>query len=164
MKESSHNIRAAQPADVPGILEMVRELAVFEKLEHILIATEEGYHESLFGENPSAEALVAESSEDGGLIGYAIFFSTFSSFIGRAGIWLEDIYVRPDFRSLGVGSSLLKSVAGIASERNASRYEWCVLDWNTDAIDFYQKAGATILEEWKIVRTEGEVIEKLAQK
>ena len=160
-KTSSHQIRPVTKKDIPGLLEMIHELAVYEKLEHVLVATEQDYDKALFGEKPSAEALIAQTAE-GSLCGYAIFFQTFSSFKGRPGIWLEDIYVRPDFRSLGVGSTLLKSVACIAHERNAGRYEWCVLDWNQDAIDFYKRAGAKVLQEWKIVRTEGDAIAKLA--
>lgn len=162
---SSHiQIRKATPDDVTSILEMVRELAVFEELEDALVASEADYQTSLFGETPVAEALVAEDTATGGLVGYAIFFSTFSSFIGRAGIWLEDIYVRPDFRSLGAGKALLAKVAEIARERNAGRFEWCVLDWNQNAIDFYQRAGATILKEWRIVRVEGDQLESLADR
>ena len=156
-------IRPASENDIPGLLTLVRELAVFEKLEESLVASEEDYRVALFGENPAAEALVAET-DDGGLIGYAIFFSTFSSFLGKAGIWLEDIYVRPEHRGSGLGKGLLQAVAKVAEDRGAGRYEWCVLDWNRNAIDFYKRAGATILDEWRIVRMEGEKIAELAEK
>ncbi|MDF1814802.1 MAG: GNAT family N-acetyltransferase [Verrucomicrobiales bacterium] len=155
-------IRPATKGDIPQILEMVRELAVFENLEPALVATVEDYEASLFGSNRAAEALIAELS-DGTPVGYAIFFTTFSTFIGRPGIWLEDIYVRQEYRGNGSGKLLLKEVAKIARDRNAGRYEWCVLDWNQNAIDFYDRAGAEILDEWRIVRMEGEGIEKLAE-
>ncbi|MDA7921397.1 GNAT family N-acetyltransferase [Verrucomicrobiales bacterium] len=155
-------IRPAKPEDVVGILEMVAELAEFEKLSDQLVATEADYQNSLFGLVPVAEALVAENSK--GLIGYAIFFSTFSTFIGRAGIWLEDLYVKEAFRHQGVGKRLLKSLGKIAQERDAGRYEWCVLDWNQNAIDLYEQVGGEILEEWRIVRMDRKGIENLPEK
>ncbi len=158
----SVEIREACLGDVPGILEMVAELAEFEHLADQLVATEEDYRESLFGERPAAEAMVATVS--GQLVGYAIFFSTFSTFVGRAGIWLEDLYVRPDFRKAGIGKKLLKAVGEIAEERNAGRYEWCVLDWNQNAIDLYTQVGGEILDEWRIVRLDRAAIEALPEK
>ena len=155
-------IRPARPEDVPGILAMIRELAEFEALSHQVVATEDDYHASLFGENPAAEALVAEVENN--LVGYAIFFSTFSTFIGRAGIWLEDLYVRPDFRGLGLGKGLLKAVGEIAAARNAGRYEWSVLDWNRNAIDLYERVGGEILQEWRIVRLDQQGIRSLPEK
>jgi GNAT superfamily N-acetyltransferase len=155
-------IRPARPADVPGILAMIHELAEFEALSHQVVATEADYHASLFGENPAAGALVAEV--ENGLVGYAIFFSTFSTFIGRAGIWLEDLYVKPDFRGLGLGKALLKAVGEIAAERNAGRYEWSVLDWNQNAIDLYERVGGEILREWRIVRLDQQGIRALPDK
>ncbi|MEC5129404.1 GNAT family N-acetyltransferase [Verrucomicrobiales bacterium BCK34] len=155
-------IRQAKPEDVSGILKMVAELAEFEDLTDQLVATEEDYQKSLFGPVPVAEALVAEREE--GLIGYAIFFSTFSTFIGKAGIWLEDLYVKEAFRHQGVGKSLLKALGKMAQERGAGRYEWCVLDWNQNAIDLYQQVGGEILEEWRIVRMDRKGIENLPEK
>ncbi len=155
-------IRPARPNDVPGILAMIHELAEFEALGHQVVATEDDYHASLFGENPAAEALVAEVENN--LVGYAIFFSTFSTFIGRAGIWLEDLYVRPDFRGLGLGKGLLKAVGEIAAARNAGRYEWSVLDWNRNAIDLYERVGGEILQEWRIVRLDQRGIRALPEK
>ena len=160
--EPSTLIRPARPDDVSGVLEMIHELALFERLSDQVIATTEDYEESLFGENPVAEALVAEGED--GLVGYAIFFSTFSSFIGRAGIWLEDLYVRPGFRGLGLGKGLLKAVGEIAAERKAGRYEWSVLDWNRDAIDLYERVGGEILQDWRIVRLNREGIDNLSRK
>ena len=158
----SLEIREASSGDVPGILEMVAELAEFEHLTDQLVATEDDYQESLFGENPAAEALVATVSGD--LVGYAIFFSTFSTFVGRAGIWLEDLYVRPDFRKVGIGKKLLKAVGAVAEARAAGRYEWCVLDWNQNAIDLYTQVGGEILDEWRIVRLDRASIEALPGK
>ncbi len=158
----SVEIRPARPEDVVEILKMVAELAEFEKLTDQLVATEEDYQKSLFGPVPVAEALVAE--HEGGLIGYAIFFSTFSTFIGKAGIWLEDLYVKQAFRHQGVGKRLLKSLGKLAQERDAGRYEWCVLDWNQNAIDLYEQVGGEILKEWRIVRMDRKGIENLPEK
>ncbi len=159
---SSISIRPAVSEDVPGILEMIRELADFEKLTHQVVATEADYQKSLFGESPSAGALVAE---DGGkLAGYAIYFPTFSTFIGRAGLWLEDLYVRPDRRGRGLGKGLLKAVGEIAAERKAGRFEWSVLDWNRNAIDLYERVGGEILHDWRIVRLDHEGIRELTGK
>jgi len=155
-------IREARPEDVVAILAMVQELADFEKLGDEMIATEADYQESLFGEKPVAEALVAEF--EGRLIGYAIFFSTFSTFIGRAGIWLEDLYVKQSFRKQGVGKKLLKALGSIAEARNAGRYEWSVLDWNQNAIDLYEQMGGKILKEWRIVRLDRNGIAALPEK
>lgn len=155
-------IRRARPDDVSAILEMIHELAAFEHLSDQVIATTEDYERSLFGENPAAEALVAEG--ENGLLGYAIFFSTFSTFVGRAGIWLEDLYVRPDFRGIGLGKGLLKAVGEIAAERKAGRYEWSVLDWNRNAIDLYERVGGEILQDWRIVRLGHEELRTLSEK
>lgn len=156
------NVRVATESDIPEIVAMVAELAEFEKLSDIMVATVEDYREALFGETPAAEALVAEVEDR--LIGYAIFFSTFSSFVGKAGIWLEDLYVRPSFRKQGLGKQLLFAVGSIAEERGAGRYEWCVLDWNQNAIDLYTQVGGEILEEWRIVRLGRDGIRNLREK
>ena len=155
-------IRSAKPEDVSGILKMVAELADFENLTEQLVATDADYQKSLFGPVPVAEALVAE--QEGELIGYAIYFSTFSTFIGKAGIWLEDLYVREAFRHQGVGKGLLKALGKIALERDSGRYEWCVLDWNQNAIDLYEQVGGEILEEWRTVRLDRKGIENLSEK
>jgi len=157
----SFRLRPATPEDVPDLLAMIRELAVFEHLSHQVVATEEDFQASLFGERPAAEALLAEV--DGALVGYAVFYSTFSTFIGRAGIWLEDLYVRPAHRGLGLGKALLKAVGAIAHERDAGRYEWTVLDWNQNAIDLYERAGGEILPEWRIVRMNRDRLRTLVQ-
>jgi GNAT superfamily N-acetyltransferase len=147
-------IRPVRPEDLAELLTMIQELAEFERLTHLVTATVEDYHESLFGENPAAEALLAQ--ENGEPVGYAVFFSTFSTFVGRAGIWLEDLYVRPTHRGRGYGKALLKAVGTIAHERGAGRYEWTVLDWNRNAIDLYERVGGEILPEWRIVRMDRE--------
>ncbi len=154
-------IRTARPDDIPALLGMIRELADFENLSDQVVATEADYQESLFGEKPAAEALIVEA--DGEIIGYAIFFRTFSTFIGKAGLWLEDLYVKPQFRNKGIGKKLLQSGAEIARKEKAGRYEWCVLDWNKNAIELYEKAGGKILDEWRIVRMEGKEIEQLSE-
>jgi len=160
--DSSRLIRPAVPEDIPVILEMIHELAEFEKLTHQVVATAADYQESLFGEKPAAGALVAQ--EGGQLVGYAIYFSTFSTFIGRAGLWLEDLYVRPAWRGQGLGKGLLKAVGEIAAERNAGRFEWSVLDWNRHAIDLYEGVGGEILHEWRIVRLDRQGIGELSGK
>lgn len=153
-------VRPARPDDVPAIHAMIGELAEFEHLQDQFVATVEDLHASLFGESPAAEALVAEAEE--GLAGYAIYFTTFSTFLCRSGLWLEDLYVRPDWRGSGVGKRLLLAVAEVARERGSGRYEWSVLDWNQRAIDFYEAMGGEILEEWRIVRVNRDGIERLA--
>ena len=155
-------IRPARPADIPALLGMIRELADFENLSDQVIATEADYQESLFGEKPAAEALIAEIDSDP--VGYAIFFRTFSTFIGRAGLWLEDLYVKPAFRHQGIGEELLRCGASMAHDENAGRYEWCVLDWNQNAIELYEKVGGKILEEWRIVRMGQKEIKRLSEK
>jgi len=137
-------------AEVPALLEMIRELARFEKLEHEVEATPKILEESLFGARPVAGAVFARC--DGELAGYAIYFFTFSSFIGRAGIWLEDLYVRPQFRKRGAGLKLIEAVAQIGAERKCGRFEWTALSWNEPALDFYDKLGARKMDEWILLR------------
>ncbi|MDR5772195.1 GNAT family N-acetyltransferase [Caballeronia sp. LZ002] len=136
------------------------ELAEFEKLTHLFIATEDGVRDALFGARPSAEALVAEQA--GEAVGYALFFYNFSTFLGKRGLYLEDLYVRPTLRGSGLGTQMLKRLAALAVERQCGRFEWSVLDWNQNAIDFYEKMGATVLPDWRIVRITGESLERLA--
>ncbi|SEJ50604.1 GNAT family N-acetyltransferase [Paraburkholderia diazotrophica] len=156
----SATIRAATPADVGAMLALMRELAEFEKLTHLFIATVEGVHDALFGARPSAEALVAERA--GKIIGYALFFHNYSTFLGRRGLYLEDLYVQPAERGTGLGSKMLRHLAALAVERQCGRFEWSVLDWNQPAIDFYQKMGATVLPDWRIVRVTGDALDQLA--
>jgi len=153
-------IRPATESDIPALLGLIWELAEYEKLTHIMVATEEQYRQALFGARPVAEALMA--FVDGQAVGYAIFFHNFSTFLGRPGIYLEDIYVRPQVRGRGVGKKLFATVARIARERNCGRYEWCVLKWNTPSIDFYKALGAEALDGWLMMRLDGDALAKVA--
>ncbi len=154
-------IEPATPADVPTIRALIRELAEFERLLHEANATDEQIHESLFGPNPGAEVIMALVG--GEVAGFALFFHNFSTFIGRRGVYLEDLFVRPKFRGGGCGAALLRHLAKIAVERNCGRLEWSVLDWNQRAIDFYKALGAVPLDEWTIYRVTGPALEKLAR-
>ena len=153
-------IRAATPADTGAIFALTYELAQFENLTHIFVATEASLRDALFGARLSIEALVAEDA--GRIIGYALFFHNFSSFAGRRGLYLEDVYVQPAQRGGGLGTALLRHVAALAVERQCARFEWTVLDWNAPAISFYQKMGATVLPDWRVVRVTGDALERLA--
>lgn len=144
-------IRTATPADVPVIHEMVRELADYEKALHEAKATEEQLHEALFGERPAAFAHIAEA-EDGRVAGFALWFLNFSTWRGVHGIYLEDLYVRPQLRGGGHGKALLTELARICVERGYERLEWSVLNWNTPAIDFYRSLGALPQDEWTVYR------------
>lgn len=154
-------IRAATSADVPFILTLIRELAEFERLAHEVVADEAQLSAQLFGERPAAEVLLAEGA-DGEPAGFALFFQNFSTFVGRPGIYLEDLYVRPAWRKRGIGQALLRRIAALAVERGCGRFEWAVLDWNEDAIGFYKKLGARVMEDWRICRVSGEGLGKLA--
>ncbi len=171
---TAFTVRVARPEDVPDLFAMVRELAQFEQLEHLLEASEADMHAELFGRDGGAEALVAQrnapenqrNDETGGaaatLIGYAIFFENFSSFLCRRGLYLEDIYVRPEYRRRGVGKAFLRQLAQIARRRGSGRMEWVVLDWNQNAIDAYEAIGGEILPEWRVVRLDRDAIHRLA--
>jgi GNAT superfamily N-acetyltransferase len=154
-------IRDAVQEDIPMILTLIRELAEYEKLTHTLEATEQSLSETLFGKCPAAEALVA--FYDGQPAAYAIFFHSMSTFLGRAGLYLEDIYVRPHLRSKGIGKAMFKTVASIAEKRNCGRMEWQVLRWNQPAIDFYKAHGAEPLDEWLTMRLTSEGLAKVAK-
>ncbi len=136
--------------EVPQLLELIRELAQFEKLEHEVVGTVSDLENSLFGKQSVAGAFLAR--HDGKLAGYAIYFFTFSSFIGRPGIWLEDLYVRPEFRQQGLGMALIQAVARVGIERNCGRFEWTALNWNERALNFYRKLGAQEMSEWTMLR------------
>ncbi len=153
-------IRPATPADVPTILALVRELAAFEREPDAVEATEPMLAQALFGERPAAEAVIAEG---GGVpLGFALFFHNFSTWTGRRGLYLEDLYVTPAARGRGVGKALLRHLAGLAVERGCARFEWSVLDWNADAIAFYRAMGARGMEEWTVQRIEGAALARLA--
>lgn len=156
------DIRPAAPADVATILNFVRELAAFEREPDAVAATEPMLAEALFGADPAAEAVIAER---GGVpVGFALFFRNFSTWTGRPGLYLEDLYVTPSARGGGVGKALLIHLAGIARDRGWARFEWSVLDWNTPAVEFYRAMGARGMEEWTVQRVSGEALEKLAER
>lgn len=143
-------IRAAAPADVPELLRLVRALADYEKLSHMAVGTPPQLHEALFGARPAAEAMVAERA--GHVVGFSLFFTTFSTFLCRPGLYLEDVFVEPAHRGHGIGKALLAALARLALERACGRLEWRVLDWNEPSIRFYESLGAERLPEWQLVR------------
>ncbi len=153
-------IRTATVEDTATILRFIRELAAFEKLEHAVTATEEILAESLFGPNAKAHALIAEV--DGIAAGFCIYFYNFSTFIGRPGIYIEDIYVSPEHRSAGLGRHFFETLAAKAQAESCGRVEWWVLDWNQRAIDFYKSLGAEPMDEWTVYRLSAKAIETLA--
>lgn len=153
-------IRNATPADISLILGFIRELAEYEKLGHEVVATEADLRQSLFGEKPAAECVIAESG--GKPAGFALFFHNFSTFLGKPGLYLEDLYVKPELRGQGVGRKLLAHLARLAVSRGCGRFEWAVLDWNEPAIRFYQGLGARMLHDWRVNRVTGEALAKLA--
>ncbi|GGB97554.1 GNAT family N-acetyltransferase [Pseudoduganella buxea] len=157
----SLNIRPARPEDVVAIFAMIRELAVFEKLEHMVVADEAMLHDALFGVRPPCEAIVGE--EAGEVVTFALFFHNFSTFLCKKGLYLEDLYVRQSRRGKGYGKLMLKALAALAVERQCGRFEWSVLDWNANAISFYEKMGAAVLPDWRICRVTGEALTALAR-
>ena len=153
-------IRPATPADVPTILRFVRALAAFEREPDAVEATEPMLTDALFGAQPAAEAVIAENAE--GPVGFALFFHNFSTWKGRRGLYLEDLYVTPEARGAGVGAALLRHLAGLALDRGCARFEWSVLDWNEGAIRFYRALGAVAQEEWTVQRVDGAALRALA--
>jgi GNAT superfamily N-acetyltransferase len=153
------SIRPAAPADVPAVHGLIRELADFERLTHVCTGTPAELAAALGGRPPAAEVLVADLH--GEIVGFALFFPTFSTFLARPGLWLEDLYVQPAHRSRGVGTRLLRAVAALAVERGCGRFEWAVLDWNAPAIGFYERMGATVMPDWRIARVTGEPLDRL---
>src|SRR3954466_3156272 len=157
---NNFEIRAATEADIPVILGLIRDLADYERAPDAVVATEAGLRDVLFGAKPSAEVLLAlENAEP---VGFAVYFFNFSTWLGRPGLYLEDLFVRPEKRGKGYGSALLVRLAQIAHERGCGRMEWAVLDWNDPAIRFYRKLGAQSMDEWTVFRLTGEGIAKLA--
>lgn len=152
-------LRAAELRDVTVIVQLIRELAAFERLEHLVQATPEKLRPQLFGERPAAEAMVAEVQ--GEVVAFALYFTNFSTFLAQPGLYLEDLYVRPAQRGRGIGEAMLKRLAALAVERGCGRFEWSVLDWNADAIRFYERLGATVMPDWRICRVTGEVLAAL---
>jgi GNAT superfamily N-acetyltransferase len=163
---SDIRIARATESDVPLILEMIRGLADYEKLSHAVTATEDQLRRTLFGPHPAAEVLLAHAGPRDGApaecAGFALFFSNYSTFLAKPGLYLEDLFVRPHARGRGLGLALLKELARIAVERGCGRVEWSVLDWNEPSIGFYRKLGAVPLDEWTVFRLTGEALEALA--
>ena len=154
-------IRPATAIDVPLILEFVHELATYEREPHAVVASQADLLRDGFGERPLYQSLIAEL--DGVAAGFAVYFLNYSTWRGRPGIHLEDLFVRPPFRGKGIGKALLVHVAKVAVENQCARFQWDVLDWNQSAIDFYQSLGAKFLTEWRIMRVNGEALTALAE-
>ena len=167
MTDSNQNpltIRPAGPRDIDELLALIHELAVYEKAPEAAVATPELLHKALFGEYPTAEAVIADwngAERDGKPAGFALFFHNFSTWLGKPGLYLEDLFVREAMRGRGIGKALLLHLAGIARERDCGRMEWSVLDWNTPAIDFYKSLGARPMSEWTVFRLDTGALEKL---
>ena len=159
---SSFRIRPGLEEDVAVILSLIKELAEYERLSHKVVATENDLRDTLFGERPLAETLIGEY--DGAPISFALFFHNYSTFIGKPGIYLEDLYVRPAYRGKGFGSKMLAYIAALAKERNCGRFEWSVLNWNTPAIRTYEKLGASPMKDWILYRLNGEALDRVADK
>lgn len=159
----SFRINAATPQDVPDLQRLVRALAEYERLTALCTSTEADLASALFGAHPVAEALIARldaKSQD--CVGFALFFHTYSTFLGRRSLWLEDLFVEPAHRGAGIGRALLVALAALARERGCGRFEWAVLEWNAPAIAFYEGLGAKILPDWRIVRVTGDALGRLA--
>ena len=159
VNEHGIEIVQATPADVKLLLAMIIELAEYERLAHEVVTTEDSLRDALFGDGCQAEALIARL--DGAPVGFALFFHNFSTFLSRYGVYIEDIFVRPDFRGRGCGGALFQRVARIARERHCGRVEWSVLNWNEPAIRFYRSLGAEALDGWTTYRLGGEGIQRL---
>jgi len=149
----NHQIRFATPQDIDKIIFFINSIAKYEKLEHEVVLKKETLFKYLFGEKPYAEVLILEQDEKE--VGFALFFHNFSTFEGRPGLYLEDLYILPEFRGNGLGKAALKRLAEIARERDCARFEWVCLDWNTPSIEFYVKQGANPRKEWIIFRMDG---------
>ncbi|HET9679721.1 MAG TPA: GNAT family N-acetyltransferase [Gammaproteobacteria bacterium] len=155
-------LRAANKQDTALILQFIEELADYEKMRHEVVATQDQLQENLFGDQPQAEVIIAEWG--GAPVGFALFFHNFSTFAGRRGLYLEDLYVRSEFRGKGIGKTLLIHLAVLAKQRDCARFEWAVLDWNQPARDFYENLGAQCVEDWRIYRAAGERLDQLSKK
>lgn len=160
MAKGEIRVRAAEPRDVPLIIDFIRGLAAYERLLDACVASEAALREHLFGPRRYCEVLIAEDAA--GPAGFALFFHNYSTFLTRPGIYLEDLFVLPERRGQGFGKALLRRLAQIAVERGCGRLEWAVLDWNAPAIGFYRRLGARLLDEWTICRLDGEALRRLA--
>lgn len=160
MNSTAHALRPAQAQDLPAIVGLIRELADFEQLSHLVRVTPESLAPHLFGPKPVAEAVVGEVQ--GQVVAFALFFTNFSTFLGQPGLYLEDLYVQPTHRRSGLGSALLRHLAALAVQRGCGRFEWSVLDWNANAIGFYERMGAAVLPDWRICRVTGPALQALA--
>ena len=158
---AAHTLRPATPADLSAIVGLITELAVFEKLEHLVVVTPESLQPHLFGPRPAAECVVGEV--DGTVVAFALFFSNFSTFLGKPGLYLEDLYVQPAHRGTGLGKALLQHLGALAVARGCGRFEWSVLDWNERAIRFYEAMGATVMPDWRICRVTGDTLAAFAK-
>lgn len=152
-------LRAAEPRDTASIVGLIRELAEFEELGHLVQIQPADLQRHLFGPKPVVEAVVAECG--GEVVAFALFFTNFSTFLGKPGLYLEDLYVKPARRGAGIGTALLRHLGALARARGCGRFEWSVLDWNADAIRFYERLGATLLPEWRICRVTGEALQRI---
>jgi len=157
---SDIRIESARPRDVPQLLTLIRALAEFEKLSHLVVGTEDQLHEELFGARPVIESVLAREGEQA--LGFALFFHNFSTFLTRRGLYLEDLFVVPEARGRGIGKALIRHGARLAVQRGCGRYEWSVLDWNTPAIEFYKSIGADLLPDWRICRMTGDALSRFA--
>jgi GNAT superfamily N-acetyltransferase len=154
-------LRAAELRDVAPIVQLIHDLAEFERLTHLLQVTPEKLRPHLFGEKPAAEAMVAETQ--GQVVGFALFFTNFSTFLAQPGLYLEDLFVQPEHRGNGIGEAMLTRLAALAVERGYGRFEWSVLDWNENAICFYQRMGATMLPDWRICRITADALKTFGE-
>ena len=154
------SITAATRADCTTIVELVRALAAYEKLAHLMVSTAADFERELFGDDAVIECVIAREGEKP--VGFALFFHNFSTFLGRKGLYLEDLFVQPEYRGKGYGKALLKHLAALAVARNCGRFEWSVLDWNTPSIAFYESMGANVLPDWHIVRATGDALTMMA--
>jgi GNAT superfamily N-acetyltransferase len=162
LSNGNFKIRPATEHDVPLIHSFIRQLAEYEKLSHEAVMTEEILRESLFGPRRAAEVLLGYAGDQP--VAFAVFFHNFSTFLGRSGLYLEDLFVIPEMRGRGYGKAMLIELARIARERNCGRFEWSVLDWNESAINFYRALGAVPMDEWTIFRVTGDALKRLAEK
>ncbi len=158
-RKKKTTIQNASVDDIPLVFQLIKELAEFERISHEVIATEEILRETLFGEKPAAEVILAKC--EGKPVGFAVYFNNFSTFVGRPGLYIEDLYVRPEYRGFGIGKALLEHCVSVATKRNLGRVEWAVLAWNP-ARDFYEKFGARAMDDWVLYRLTGDALRELA--